>query len=634
MRAEVAALRRDALAAHAMPGPRVTIDLQRIERNARTVVAACRKSGIEVFGVTKGTCGMPQVARAMLRGGVIGIGESRFENIRRLRDSGIDAPILLLRSPPLSRVEEVVASVDISLNSELAIIRELSRVAERMSRVHDIILMVDLGDLREGIWPDDLLPTVEQVMALRHVRIVGLGTNLTCFGAILPTEENMGALIAHARAIERQFGLQLRYVSGGNSSSLPLLLAGRMPAGINNLRIGEAILQGGRDTFHDEPWRALDRDAFLLSGELLEVKVKPSVPIGKMGVDAFGKRPVFEDKGDRRRGILNIGREDVVVEGLLPANPGVAVLGASSDHLVVDLTDAAPRKVGDRLEFHMGYGALLAAMTSEYVEKQPMLDKAAKQRASRVRLLAEPALRAVATDQKLESRFAALGLQAAIVDAPDESALCDHVAAAVEEEGVPLLLGADHRITLPGLRGLARAVDAFGLLWFDATASFVPPGGDARHGDADRVLARALGHDPTVPAVKPQLSPENVVLIGLRDVTPSEAAIIKESRVGVFTIADIDALGIREVMRQALQAAMAGTRGFYVSYCPAVTDIPGIVGGSGGITLRETHQAMEIIAQTKAMLAMDAVGLGPEREPRLLTEATHFIMSCFGKQIL
>ena len=631
MRAEAAALRRDALAVHPMPGPKITIDLQKIERNARAVVAACRKSGIEVFGVTKGTCGMPQVARAMLRGGVIGIGESRFENIRRLRDSGIDAPILLLRSPPLSRVEEVITSVDISLNSELAIIAELSRVAERMSRVHDIILMVDLGDLREGIWPDDLLPTVEQVMALRHVRIVGIGTNLTCFGAILPTEVNMGALIAHARSIEQRFGLQLRYVSGGNSSSLPLLISGKMPAGITNLRIGEAILQGGRDTFHDEPWRELDRDAFLLTGELLEVKTKPSMPIGRMGVDAFGKRPVFEDKGDRLRGILNIGREDVVVEGLLPANPGIAVLGASSDHLVVDLMDAAPLKVGDRLGFHMSYGALLAAMTSEYVEKQPMLDKAAKKRASRVRLLAEPALRAVVTEQKLESRFAALGLETMLVEA---STVPDQVAAARAESAVPLLLGADHRISLSGMQGLAHAVDAFGLLWFDATASFVPPDGDGQHKEADSVLARALGYDPAVPAIKPQLSPENVVLIGLRDVTPREAAIIKESRVTAFTIADIDALGIREVMRQALQAAMAGTRGLYVSYCPAVTDIPGVAGGSGGITLRETHQAMEIIAQTKAMLAMDAVGLGPEREVRLLAEATHFIMSCFGKQIL
>jgi arginase family enzyme len=148
------------------------------------------------------------------------------------------------------------------------------------------------------------------------------------------------------------------------------------------------------------------------------------------------------------------------------------------------------------------------------------------------------------------------------------------------------------------------------------------------------VLSRALGYDPNVPSIKPQLSPENVVLIGLRDVTPHEAEVIRESRVTVFTIADIDALGIREVMRQSLRTALAGTRGLYVSYCPAVTDIPGVAEGSGGITLRETHQAMEIIAQTRALLAMDVTGIGPDREPRLNAEAANFIMSCFGKQIL
>ena len=361
---------------HPIFGPTVTIDLDVIEHNAKVVVDTCGQYGIQVFGVTKGTCGMPQVARAMLRGGVIGIGESRFENIHRLRDSGIDCPIMLLRSPPMSRIEEVVRSVDVSLNSEFAVIEELSRVAERMGRVHEIILMVDLGDLREGIWPQDLMPTVEAVLDLQGVRIIGLGTNLTCFGAILPTQDNMSDLLGHAYKIERSFGLELQYISGGNSSTLPLLLSGGMPDGVNNLRIGEAIIQGGRDTFLAEPWEALKQNAFALTGELLEVKKKPSVPIGKMGVDAFGKRPVFEDKGDRLRGIVNIGREDVIVEGLTPITPGVAVLGASSDHLVVDLTDASPTpKVGDPLGFRMDYGALLAAMTSEYVEKAPTLDK-------------------------------------------------------------------------------------------------------------------------------------------------------------------------------------------------------------------------------------------------------------------
>src|SRR5690606_12266983 len=119
---------------------------------------------------------------------------------------GIDCPIMLLRSPPLSRVEEVVRTIDISLQSEIATIAEISRIAERLGRVHDILLMIDLGDLREGIWPNDLVQTVERVADMPGVRICGLGTNLGCFGAILPTEENLGQLVAHAYKVERLTG--------------------------------------------------------------------------------------------------------------------------------------------------------------------------------------------------------------------------------------------------------------------------------------------------------------------------------------------------------------------------------------------------------------------------------------------
>ncbi len=393
-----------------MAEPRVTIDLDVIERNARVVTRACARYGVSVFGVTKGTCGSPQVAAAMLRGGVIGIGESRFENIQRLRRSGLLCRILLLRSPPLSRVDETVTGADISLNSELEVIEALSQAAVRRSRVHEIILMVDLGDLREGIWPDDLLPTVAEILRLPGVRLVGLGTNLTCFGAVLPSERNMAELASYAAAVEAEFGVALRYVSGGNSSSLPFLLEGRMPPGVNNLRIGESILQGGRDTFFDEPWEELDRDAFLLEGELLEVKRKPSVPIGVSGVDAFGGHPVFEDRGERLRGILNLGREDIVVDALVPEAPGVEVLGASSDHLILDVTDMAETpRVGDLVRFHMGYAALLASMTSEYVEKQLMFERPLPRR-ERICLSVEPGLEAAVDALELGARVAALGL--------------------------------------------------------------------------------------------------------------------------------------------------------------------------------------------------------------------------------
>ena len=609
-----------------MLGPQVTIDLARIEHNASAVVAACKSYGIDVFGVTKGACGMPQVARAMLTGGVVGIAESRFENIRRLRGSGIDCPIMLLRSPPFSRAEEVVRSVDVSLNSELAIIGELSRVAERMERVHDIILMVDLGDLREGIWPSDLEPTVERVLEMPGVRIAGLGTNLTCFGAIVPTEKNLGQLVALTSAISTRFGLQLNYVSGGNSSSLPLLLAGRMPKGINNLRVGEAILQGGRDTFLNAPWEALERDAFLLKGELLEVKQKPSLPIGQTGVDAFGKRPTFADKGERLRGIVNIGREDVVAEGLEPIKPGITVEGASSDHLIIDVTDARPPpSVGDPVSFRMNYGALLAAMTSEYVEKVPLNHLMPPLTNRQVRVLAEQDLVPMANN--LAGRLRAIGFESKVDEVEALSVL-----ATVRGAATPLLLGHDHRTTYAGLKCLSQFCDAFGLVWLDAGAGFIPLK-EPEDLVAQSVLYRALAQGSKA-ALMPQLSPENVVVVGLRDAAPPEAEAIKASRVTTFTMVDIDALGIRDVMRQALRIAMAGTHGFFVSYAPQVTDFPGTVFGSGGITVRETHQTMEMIAQSGGMLAMDVVDLDPGLDPRIVAEISHFVQSAFGKRIL
>lgn len=608
-----------------MSGPQVAIDLGRIERNARTVVERCSGSGIKVFGVTKGSCGMPQVARAMLRGGVVGLAESRFENIRRLRESGIGCPIMLLRSPPISRVEEVVRTVDISLQSELEIIRELSRVAQRIGRVHDIMLMVDLGDLREGIWPNDLLPTVERVLELPGVRIAGLGTNLTCFGAIVPTEENLGQLVAHAYKVERLAGISLDWVSGGNSSSLPLLLEGRMPAGINNLRIGEAILQGGYETFRDEPWSELESNAFRLTGDLIEVKVKPSMPIGESGFDAFGRQPVFVDEGDRLRGIANIGREDTIVEGLVPINPGVRVLGASSDHLVLDVTDAEPPlAVGDRVSFHMNYGALLAAMTSEYVEKAPMHDMADFSGRRTVSIAADAGAAPLLATHSAAARLEQMRFD--VVEMAD---------AGQPPAGlVRLHAGGDRHSAYQALAAAAQATHSLGLIWIDSIATLMPEGEGTEALPERSVLARILGLDHKPGALQPQLSPENVVLVGLHEADPAEVRILKDSRINAFTMAEIDGSGMREVMREAIRIASSGTMGFHVSYAPSVTEFPGWADGSGGMTVRETHQAMEAIALSGGMLSMDVSGLGPDTEPRVAAEVVNIVMSAFGKRIL
>lgn len=265
----------------------------------------------------------------------------------------------------------VVESVDVSLNSELAVLAGLSAAAVRQQRVHDVVVMVDLGDLREGIWPDDLVPFVREALRFPGIRIKGLGTNLACFGAVAPSADNMHQLVELADEIERTFNLRFEWISGANSSGLELIACGRMPPRVNHARIGEGILLG-RETIHRRPWPGTVQDAFLLHAEILELRKKPSVPIGERCEDAFGKLPAFADHGQVMRALLNVGREDVDVGGIAAVDRRIRILGGSSDYLVADVSAAAGVRVGDELTFSLNYGALLAAMTSEYVKKRPL----------------------------------------------------------------------------------------------------------------------------------------------------------------------------------------------------------------------------------------------------------------------
>lgn len=355
-----------------MAYPYLTIDLSKIEHNARCIVNLCQVHGIDVTGVTKGTCGQPDVAKAMLRGGVSSIGESRMENIHRLIAAGVQTSFMLLRVPPLSGVEEVVNTVGLSVNSELSVLQALSKAANSTRQVHDVLLMVELGDLREGIPPEDLLGFVREARRLPNIRIKGLGTNLACFGGVVPNKKTMNRLVELALEIEKELGCQLPWISGINSSGLDLIAYGEMPDRANHARIGEAILLG-RETVRRRPWPGTYQDAFLLHAEILELKNKPSMPIGERGEDAFGRFPTFKDRGDIERALLNVGREDVTVEGLTPVDSRLSILGASSGYLVVDVSLAkGTYRVGDELSFLLNYSALLRASTSEYVKKRPM----------------------------------------------------------------------------------------------------------------------------------------------------------------------------------------------------------------------------------------------------------------------
>jgi predicted amino acid racemase len=344
----------------------VTVDLGKVRANARTVVD--HLPGISVVGVTKVTCGSPQVARALLAGGARALGESRLENAERLRSAGLTAPIWLLRAPPPDLAGETVQLTDVSLQSELETVVALENAAAAAGRRHAVVAMVDLGDLREGMLPADLPAFLDRVNAMDHVDIAGIGVNLTCYGAIVPDEDNMSRLAELASQSERQLGRPL-LVSGGNSGSIGMVTSGRMPAAVNTLRIGETILLGV-DTLTREPTLGLHLDAFTVRAPVVECLVKPSLPQGTIAQDAFGNRPSFTDRGERRRAICALGRQDAPPEGLVPVDPCVEVLGASSDHLILDV-DALerPPALGDSITFLPNYGATLQLFTSPYVTK-------------------------------------------------------------------------------------------------------------------------------------------------------------------------------------------------------------------------------------------------------------------------
>jgi predicted amino acid racemase len=263
-----------------MTAPRLEIDLAKIHHNARTLVDRLGARHISVTGVTKATLGSPEIAAVLLRAGVTGLGDSRIENIQAMRRAHVAAPMTLIRSPMLSQVDRVVALADVSFNSEIDVISELSSAAGQVGRTHGVVLMVELGDLREGILPRDLERAVRDTLRLPNIALRGIGTNLACRSGVSPDARNMAELSALAESIEARFGIELGTVSGGNSANLEWALSDADPGRINDLRLGESLLLG-RETLHRKPIDGLYTDAITLVAEAPHPGHGEPSPVGR-----------------------------------------------------------------------------------------------------------------------------------------------------------------------------------------------------------------------------------------------------------------------------------------------------------------------------------------------------------------
>ncbi|HPG42732.1 MAG TPA: alanine/ornithine racemase family PLP-dependent enzyme [Acholeplasmataceae bacterium] len=344
--------------------PKMTINVNYYKDNLRYMMNLLKRQHIKLVPVSKVFRAEQPLIDVINQMDIEVIADSRISNLKQMVTQ---KKKMLLRIPMLSEVPDVIEHADISLNSELEVIEALNEEARRQKKIHSVILMYDLGDLREGIFYHfDDIRWIEKIKRMKHIHFMGIGTNLTCFGGVIPTKKTYTKLHEIKQRVEQIMGHPCEIISGGNSSSLPLVMDEKLPKFINQLRVGEALVCG-RETAYGNDIIGMHQDVFTLDAEIIELKIKPSKPEGKIGVDAFGHRVRFSDRGMIKRAILALGKQDIALDQLKPP-AGVTVLGSSSDHLIVELDDDN-YKVGDVIHFGLSYGGILSLMTSSYVEK-------------------------------------------------------------------------------------------------------------------------------------------------------------------------------------------------------------------------------------------------------------------------
>lgn len=354
-----------------MYSPVLEIYTEKLTENARRLSAFCAANGRELVFATKGFCAHPEVIRAARAGGVHRFADSRMKNIIAAKQAVPDLHYQLIRIPAPDEAAEVVRWADVSVQSDLETIRLISDEAVRQGKVHPIILMLDVGDLREGVFGSEQLREIApRIRECPGVELIGLGTNVGCYGSVLPSRENMGALVEARDFLNGTWGFSIRTLSAGGTCCLKLLEEGALPEGVNQIRAGEAVMCG-EDTTGHRFLEGYHPDVFQLSAQVVELRRKPSVPIGELGRDGCGEQPVYPDRGVRLRAICALGKQDVDWGALTPLLPGAEIIGASSDHLIVDVEDCAGAvHPGDWLQFRCGYMAIMRAATSHYVEKR------------------------------------------------------------------------------------------------------------------------------------------------------------------------------------------------------------------------------------------------------------------------
>ncbi len=322
--------------------------------------------------VAKVLCGNKKYLEQVIDLGIRQICDSRLSNLEMIKSIDPSVETIYIKPPAKANIARIVESADISFNTEFETIKLLSLAAKEINKTHKIVVMVELGELREGVMREQFVDFYSKVFTLPNIEVVGIGANLTCMYGVLPNQDKLIQLCLYKELVEAKFKRKISYVSGGTSVTIPLIKEGLLPSGINHFRVGETFYLG-TDVYHNTVLESMQSDVFKLCAEIIELTEKPMIPTGEFGLNLIGETPVFDQKNagvSSYRAIVDVGLLDIEVNHLNPIDPTMEIAGASSDMIVMDLgSNSKQYKVGDTIEFRVDYMGLLRLMNSTYIEK-------------------------------------------------------------------------------------------------------------------------------------------------------------------------------------------------------------------------------------------------------------------------
>ncbi|WPR70549.1 alanine/ornithine racemase family PLP-dependent enzyme [Flavobacterium sp. NG2] len=345
----------------------------KLEENYHFLDDIFKSRNIDWGVVSKLLCGNTIYLKEVIALGVTEIHDSRVSNLRKIKEINPDIQTVYIKPPAQRSIPEIVQYADVSFNTEIYTIKLLSEEAKKQNKTHKIIIMIEMGDLREGVMGEELISFYGEIIQLPNIEIRGIGTNLNCLSGVMPTQDKLIQLSLYKQLIEAKFNITIPWVSGGTSVAVPLILKNARPMAVNHFRIGEALFFG-KDLFTGETIEGMHNDVFKLFTEIIEITEKPDTPTGELGENVAGNAFSMDDSTDygatSLRAILDVGLLDMQPQYLEAEDEDISIVDASSDMLVIDISNSNKKyKIGDLVSFKVRYMGALYLLNSDYIEK-------------------------------------------------------------------------------------------------------------------------------------------------------------------------------------------------------------------------------------------------------------------------